>query len=115
VKEIMYQSSAVDLALFGRMIASKPPDPKLNVDAACQVAHALSTHRVAPEFDYYTAVDDLPGGDETGAGMLGMQEFNSACFYRYANIDLKQLSNNLQGDQKLTLAGARAFLESFIM
>jgi CRISPR system Cascade subunit CasC len=105
-------SRAADLALFGRMIAE---DPGLNVDAACQVAHALSTHRVAPEFDYYTAVDDLGGEDETGAGMLGTQEFNSACFYRYANIDFTQLQSNLQADRELALAGARAFLEGFIM
>jgi CRISPR system Cascade subunit CasC len=114
-KEIVYQSSAVDLALFGRMIATKPPDRKLNVDAACQVAHALSTHRVAPEFDYYTAVDDLGREDETGAGMVGTQEFNSACFYRYANIDFTQLQSNLRGDRELALSGVRAFLESFIM
>ena len=105
-------SRAADLALFGRMIAE---DPAQNVDAACQVAHALSTHRVAPEFDYYTAVDDLGRDDETGAGMLGTQEFNSACFYRYANIDLKQLEHNLQADRELALSGAQAFLESFIM
>jgi CRISPR system Cascade subunit CasC len=54
---------AADLALFGRMIAE---DPAQNADAACQLAHALSTHRVAPEFDYYTAVDDLGREDETG-------------------------------------------------
>ena len=105
-------SRAADLALFGRMIAE---DPGLNVDAACQVAHALSTHRVAPEFDYYTAVDDLGREDETGAGMLGTQEFNSACFYRYANIDFTQLQSNLKNDRELALAGARAFLESFIL
>lgn len=105
-------SRAADLALFGRMIAE---DPGLSVDAACQVAHALSTHRVAPEFDYYTAVDDLGREDETGAGMVGTQEFNSACFYRYANIDFTQLQTNLQGDRELALAGARAFFESFIM
>jgi CRISPR system Cascade subunit CasC len=112
LKSSLQGSRALDLALFGRMIAE---DPGLNVDAACQVAHALSTHRVAPEFDYYTAVDDLGREDETGAGMLGTQEFNSACFYRYANIDLQQLECNLQNDRELALSGARAFLESFIM
>src|ERR1039458_1781723 len=112
LKNSLKGSRAADLALFGRMIAE---DPGLNVDAACQVAHALSTHRVAPEFDYYTAVDDLGREDESGAGMVGTQEFNSACFYRYANIDLKQLEHNLQDDRKLALSGARAFLESFIM
>lgn len=112
LKASLQGSRAVDLALFGRMIAE---DPAQNVDAACQVAHALSTHRVAPEFDYYTAVDDLGRDDETGAGMVGTQEFNSACFYRYANLDLKQLEHNLKDDRELALSGARAFLESFIM
>jgi CRISPR system Cascade subunit CasC len=112
LKASLQGSRAVDLALFGRMIAE---DPAQNVDAACQVAHALSTHRVAPEFDYYTAVDDLGRDDESGAGMVGTQEFNSACFYRYANIDLKQLEHNLQDDPELALSGVRAFLESFIM
>ncbi|HNY40731.1 MAG TPA: type I-E CRISPR-associated protein Cas7/Cse4/CasC [Bryobacteraceae bacterium] len=112
LKNCLQGSRAVDLALFGRMIAE---DPVQNVDAACQVAHALSTHRVAPEFDYYTAVDDLGRDDETGAGMVGTQEFNSACFYRYANIDLNQLTTNLQDDEELALSGVRAFLRSFIM
>lgn len=112
LKGALNGSRAVDLALFGRMIAE---DPAQNVDAACQVAHALSTHRVAPEFDYYTAVDDLGREDETGAGMVGTQEFNSACFYRYANVDLEQLANNLGGDRELAMAGVRAFLEGFIM
>jgi CRISPR system Cascade subunit CasC len=112
-KDALQASKAVDLALFGRMIAE---DPTQNVDAACQVAHALSTHRVAPEFDYYTAVDDL-GDDEdgSGAGMLGTQEFNSACFYRYANVNFEQLVGNLQDDVELAKVGVRAFLESFIM
>jgi CRISPR system Cascade subunit CasC len=105
-------SRAVDLALFGRMIAE---DKKLNVDAACQVAHALSTHRVAPEFDYFTAVEEINREDQQGAGMIGTQEFNSACFYRYANINLKQLQSNLPDDRELALEGTRAFLQSFIM
>jgi CRISPR system Cascade subunit CasC len=47
---------AVDLALFGRMLADRPEN---NQDAACQVAHALSTHKVTREFDFFTAVDEL--------------------------------------------------------
>ena len=47
---------AVDVALFGRMLADMP---EKNQNAACQVAHAISTHSVEREFDFYTAVDDL--------------------------------------------------------
>jgi CRISPR system Cascade subunit CasC len=90
-------------------------DPGLNIDAACQVAHALSTHRVALEFDYRKAVDELGREDQTGAGMLGTQEFDSACFCRYANIDLQSLDRNLPNDRELALPGARAFIESCIM
>ncbi len=111
-REALKGSRAVDLALFGRMIAE---DADKNVDAACQVAHAISTHRVATEIDYFTAVDDLGREDETGAGMIGTQEFNSACFYRYANVSVAQLGLNLQGDQELVIAGLRAFLRSFMM
>lgn len=103
---------AVDLALFGRMLADLPDK---NVDAACQVAHAISTHRVSAEFDYYTAVDDLKPDDTSGADMIGTVEFNSACYYRYANIDLEQLKKNLKVDSdhvdsELAEAAVRAFL-----
>ncbi|MBI5948774.1 MAG: type I-E CRISPR-associated protein Cas7/Cse4/CasC [Chloroflexi bacterium] len=98
---------AADLALFGRMLADLP---ERNIDAASQVAHAISTHQVSSEFDYYTAVDDLKPDDTAGADMIGTVEFNSACFYRYANIDIDQLSENLGGDRELVEATLRAFL-----
>jgi len=85
---------AVDLALFGRMIADLP---EKNIDAACQVSHAISTNKVNVEFDYFTAVDDLQPEEKTGAGMVGTMEFNSACYYRYANVDVNQLVDNLLG------------------
>lgn len=107
VLQVLNGGGAIDLALFGRMIADQPVK---NVDAACQVAHAISTHRVSVEFDFYTAVDDLRPADTTGAGMMGTIEFNSACFYRYLNVDLAQLAVNLQGDLSL----ARVALEAFI-
>jgi len=81
-----------------------------NMDAACQVAHAISTHKVSMEFDFYTAVDDLNPKEETGAGMMGTVEFNSACYYRYANIDLEQLKMNLGNDEEL----ARKTVEAFV-
>lgn len=109
-KRLLDGGKAVDVALFGRMLADLP---EANQHAACQVAHALSTHRVEREFDYFTAVDDQGGADETGAGMIGQVEFNSATFYRYAALDAAKLQANLQGDRELTLSGLAAFTEAF--
>lgn len=105
---------AVDLALFGRMIADKPDK---NVDAAVQMAHSISTHAVATEFDFYSAVDDLQPEDAeegAGAGMLGTTLYNSSCYYRYANLDLKQLTSNLGGDRAQAVQAARAFIQGMI-
>ncbi|MEV2275001.1 type I-E CRISPR-associated protein Cas7/Cse4/CasC [Nocardiopsis sp. NPDC049922] len=101
------------VALFGRMVAT---DPTLNVDAACQVAHALSTHRVDAEFDYYTAVDDVDNAsDETGAGMIGTVEFNAATMYRCASVDLRSLHHNLGGDTEAATSTATAFVRAFLL
>lgn len=100
---------AVDVALFGRMLADMPA---ANRYAACQVAHAISTHRVDREFDYFTAVDDIKGDDETGAGMIGLVEFSSATFYRYASLDVHKLIENLQHDRDLALSALGAFTEA---
>lgn len=103
---------AVDIALFGRMVAD---DRDFNVDAACQVAHALSTNKVDREFDFFTAVDDRPGASEAVSGMLGTVEFNSACYYRYAVINLDKLLDNLGGrDLEAAEAGAAAFVQGFV-
>lgn len=104
------RTSAPDIALFGRMLAEKP---ELNIDAACQVAHALSTHRVSMEMDFFTAVDDLLTDDETGAAMMSVTGFNSACFYRYARIDWNLLIKNL-GDDSLARKTVKAFLYSAV-
>ncbi|MFH0800037.1 MAG: type I-E CRISPR-associated protein Cas7/Cse4/CasC [Pseudomonadota bacterium] len=103
---------AVDVALFGRMLADMP---EKNQNAACQVAHAISTHSVEREFDFYTAVDDLKPEDTAGADMMGTVEFNSACFYRYAVVDWEKLVANLQDDTELATKGLRAFLEGFVV
>jgi len=103
---------AVDVALFGRMLADMP---EKNQHAACQVAHAISTHAVEREFDFYTAVDDLKPEDTAGADMMGTVEFNSACFYRYAVVDWHKLVENLQDDTELAARGLRAFLEGFVV
>jgi CRISPR system Cascade subunit CasC len=91
-KEIADTRHSVDIALFGRMVADSAD---FNVDAATQVAHALSVHRVDNESDYYTAVDDENTDAETGAGMIGTVDFNSATLYRYAAVSVHQLAANL--------------------
>lgn len=103
---------SLDVALFGRMLAVMP---EKNQNAACQVAHSISTHAVEREFDFYTAVDDLKPEDTTGADMMGTVEFNSACFYRYAAVDWNKLVANLQNDTELANKGLRAFLEGFVV
>lgn len=105
--EVLNGGKAADLALFGRMLADLPDK---NVHAASQVAHAISTNKISMEFDFYTAVDDLRPNDNQGSDMLGTVEFNSACFYRYANVDIEQLKKNLDGDAEL----ARQTIEAFI-
>ena len=52
--------TAADVAMFGRMLADAAD---YNRTAAVQVAHAITTHRVTVEDDYYTAVDDLKTAD----------------------------------------------------
>jgi len=111
-KSLLDGGKAVDVALFGRMLADLPA---ANQNAACQVAHAISTHRVEREFDYFTAVDDKDDEDETGAGMIGQVEFNSATLYRYAVLDLRKLIGNLQGDQELALSAVGAFTRALAM
>lgn len=111
VEKILDEQHSVDIALFGRMLADAPD---FNVDASCQVAHAISVHESEPEFDYFTAVDDVVrDADETGAGMIGTVEMMSSTLYRYANINLAGLQTNL-GDKDATVEAATQFIKSFI-
>ncbi|MFE9334870.1 type I-E CRISPR-associated protein Cas7/Cse4/CasC [Streptomyces sp. NPDC006925] len=117
-REIADTRHSVDIALFGRMVAD---GADINVDAAAQVAHALSVHAVENESDYYTAVDDENAEEETGAGMIGTVEFNSATLYRYAALDVDRLADNLgQGmDENADAAtpvrrAVEAFVRSFV-
>jgi len=112
MEKVLNGGKSLDVALFGRMLADMP---EKNQAAACQVAHAISTHAVDREFDFYTAVDDLKPEDTAGADMIGTVEFNSACFYRYAVVDWNKLVGNLQDDQELARKGLRAFLEGFVV
>lgn len=109
--DVIRQAQPADVALFGRMVADVPA---LNVDAACQVAHALSTHAVDTEFDYFTAVDDELTDEESGAGMIGTVEFASSTLYRYATLDIVRLAENIGGNDEHVAAVARSFADGFI-
>lgn len=112
VMEVLDTEHGIEVGLFGRMVAD---NKELSVDASVQVAHALSTHAVEDESDYFTAVDDLTRdqGEETGAGMLGTVEFNSATLYRYATVNVAGLLANL-GDAEATARAVRAFVVDFV-
>ncbi len=102
----------IEVSLFGRMVADATD---LKVDAAVQVAHAISTHAVDQESDYFTAVDDFKKvGDDAGAGMIGYVDFNSATLYRFATVDLEQLADSL-GSDEVAAKAAKAFVEGFAM
>lgn len=109
------EQHSVDVSLFGRMVAEVT---ELNVDAAVQVAHALSVHAVTNEYDYFTAVDDHKKADTdedagAGAGMIGTVEFNSSTLYRYATLDVDRLRDNL-GDDDVTRRATEAFVRAFV-
>lgn len=96
VKGAKDRAVTLDIALFGRMVTS---DAFRDVEAGMQVAHAISTNKVAMESDYFTAMDDLLRGettDETGAAMIGDIDYNSSCYYIYASLDTDVLEENLK-------------------
>ncbi|MER7282072.1 type I-E CRISPR-associated protein Cas7/Cse4/CasC [Dactylosporangium sp. NPDC000244] len=110
LKKLANTDHSVDIAMFGRMLADMAD---INVDAACQVAHAISVHAVDNEYDYFTAVDDRKhDAAETGAGMIGTVEFNSSTLYRYATINVDALFETL-GDAAATRAAVEAFVTAF--
>jgi len=98
---------SVDIAMFGRMTTSVAFE---DVQAAVQVAHAISTHRVETEFDYYTAVDDISG--EAGAGFIGDTAFNSATYYKYMSVHWEGLVANLGGDSDVARQGVAALIQA---
>lgn len=97
---------AVDVGMFGRMLAD---DPEFNRDAAVQVAHAITTHRAQAEDDWFSAVDDLnKRADGLGAGHLGETAFGSGVFYLYACVNVDLLVENLASDRALAARGLEA-------
>ena len=109
LQRVINDNVAIDIALFGRMVAD---DPSLNEDASSQVAHAISTHGVQTEFDYFTAADDLSPEDNAGAGMIGNVEYNSSTLYRYANVALHEFLHQLK-DRGSMINATKLFVEAF--
>ncbi|WP_028571153.1 type I-E CRISPR-associated protein Cas7/Cse4/CasC [Desulfonatronum lacustre] len=92
------ENQAADIALFGRMLAASR---RYNIEAAVQVAHAMTVHKTEVEDDFFTAVDDL-NVEDSGAGHMGIAEFGAGLFYLYVCVDRELLKENLGDDQDLT-------------
>ncbi len=123
-KEIFKKSESltVDIGMFGRMTTS---DLVVNVEAACQVAHAISTHEVLIESDYFTAMDDKKPGfastqtERAGAAFLGSGEtetfFNSAVYYKYLNLDVDALKKHLSWENDKAARAAGALIRAAVL
>ncbi len=100
---------SIDIAMFGRMTTSQAFK---DIQASVQVAHALSTNALKPEFDYYTAMDDLQPDSEPGADMIGDIEFNSCTYYKYVNVHWEGLLKNLGDDKAVARRAIVALLQA---
>lgn len=103
------KNKAVDIASFGRMLASKPA---FNIEAAIQVSHAFTVQKVAVEDDYFTAVDDLNTDEDSGSAHIGETEFSSGLFYLYICINRDLLLENLNQDEELVKKTLKALTET---
>lgn len=102
--------TAVDIAMFGRMLADSPAH---NMEAAVQVAHAITVHKTAVEDDYFSAVDDLNKGlEDKGAGHIGERGYGAGLFYLYLCINRELLRDNLGGNQALTDKALEALIHA---
>lgn len=106
----------LDIALFGRMIAISKD---MSVEAAASFSHAISTHEVSTDIDYFTALDDL-AGDDQGAAHIGTNEFNSATYYRYVCLDVGELAQNLglenvEEDKDTIKQAVEAFIKALVI
>lgn len=108
LESLLHDHTAVDIAMFGRMLASKK---EFNGEAAVQVAHAIGVHASAVEDDYFTAVDDLNRNDP-GAAHIGETGFAAAVFYQYVCIDRDLLKKNLGNDEALTEKAIKALVKT---
>ena len=107
---LRHPAEAVDVAMFGRMLAKTPA---FNVEAAVQVAHAVTVHKAAVEDDYFSAVDDLNKGlIDRGAAHIGERSYGAGLFYLYVCIDRELLKENLGADAALTAKAIEALIHA---
>lgn len=111
VQKALKGAQAIDISLFGRMLADAPD---LNVDAACQVQHAISVTPAKIEYDYFTAVDDIRSEDNAGAAMIGTNEFISSTLYRYITINVDALAASI-GDKNLAIQAVQEAVRAFVL
>lgn len=109
VEQLLDHKTIVQAA-FGRMLADLK---QYNIDAFVSVARAIGTNRLAAEFDYVSVVDDLLNDDESGAGFLGLDEYNSACMYEFMTISVRQALKNLDGDRARVRMAVEGLLNAF--
>lgn len=103
----MNKQYPVDISMFGRMVAN---DPINSCEASVQVAHAFTVHKATIEEDYFTVVDDLNTGSDTGAGHLGETSFGAGLFYNYICVDFELLCKNL-GSKELANDAVKKLIE----
>ncbi|MFJ9624917.1 type I-E CRISPR-associated protein Cas7/Cse4/CasC [Streptomyces sp. NPDC101181] len=113
IDKILLKRNGV-INLFGRMLAEVD---HAGVDGAVQVAHAFTTHTTEVELDYFAAVDDVTAtkDDETGSGHMGTAEFSTGTLYRFATIDLRELTKNLSDDNDIAVDAARELAGQFLL
>lgn len=113
IDKILLKRNGV-INLFGRMLAEVD---RAGVDGAVQVAHAFTTHTTEVELDYFAAVDDVTAtkGDETGSGHMGTAEFSTGTLYRFATVDLQELTKNLSDDNDIAVDAARELAAQFLL
>lgn len=137
LRKIIKNNVSIDIALFGRMIADKDLNRviskenekskkiidngenevsriSLNEDASSQIAHAISTHGVQTEFDYFTALDDLSKDAKPGAAMIDTIEYNSSTLYRYGNVALHEFYHQMKENKEETKKAIILFVEAFL-
>jgi CRISPR system Cascade subunit CasC len=106
---LLLKDTAVDVALWGRMLAAKP---NYNKEAAAQVSHAITTHKVLVEDDYFAAVDERPDVEHSGAGHINVRQFGAGTFYTYICVDRDLLVKNLSGEKELASIAIGAMVQA---